>query len=283
MPTQSNILIIKEIKGLGATATINMSDLATDDGSTFNSARLDKRTIEFSIYPRYAPDVETARQNTYKYFPIKRPVTLIFETDNRYAKITGYVEKNEPSIFSELEEIIISIVCDDPYFKDGRGPNRTDFSSIDPLFEFPFENNSLDTPLIEMGNYAIHRDKLIRYDGDAEVGVTMHMVAHGAVGDITIFNFSSNESMWISSDKIESLTGTGIQLGDEIIISTVDKNHYARLLRNGVYVNILNSVNRNSAWFKLLKGDNVFAYSTSNEMEEDLNFVIENEILYEGL
>ena len=78
---------------------------------------------------------------------------MLIETDNRQAEIEGYVESNDPAIFSKDEGSDISIVCPNPFFysagKDGI--NTTIFYGVEALFEFPFSNESLQDPLLEMG------------------------------------------------------------------------------------------------------------------------------------
>lgn len=277
-------LIIKEIKGLGpSNANINTTDFATVDGSMFNSARMTERSIDITLLLTFAPDIETSRQRTYKYFPIKKPVTLIFDTTNRFAKITGYVEKNEPDVFSKEESLTITILCDNPYFYNAKGTQVTEFGAVDPLFEFPFENNSLDENLIEFSAYAERKERLIDYEGDAEVGIRMRIHATDDIGDITIYNFVTKEKMIIYEDKLKSLTGSGLHDGDELFISTEIRNTYASLLRDGSYTNVLNAIDRASDWFQLQKGKNVFAFTTSNDTDDKLIFSIENDVIYEGI
>ena len=88
--------------------------------------------------------------------------------------------------------------------------------------------------------------------------------------------------MKIYNSKIAALTGSGIIAGDDIIISTVRGNKYISLLREGIYTNILNALDKESDWFQLTKGDNIFAY-TADEGAENLQFKIENRIIYEGV
>lgn len=277
-------ILIKEITGLGsAEANINISEFATHDGGLYNSARLNTRDIQFTFLLREAPDIETSRQRLYRYFPIKKPVTIYFDTDNRFARIVGYTKINEPNIFSKQEEVSVTIECPDPYFYDGTGKSKTTFSAIDPEFEFPFENNSLTDPELIFGEYAIRKERVVRYEGDAEIGVIMHITASDDVGNITIYNFVTRESMKISSDKIKTMTGTGFTAADEIIISTLTENHYAMLLRQGKYYNILNAIDRSSAWFLLGIGDNVFAFTTDNDTDDHVTFTIEHDTIYEGI
>lgn len=60
---------------------INSTENSTDDGSVFNSARLDARNIVLTMILYPTPTIEDTRQLSYKYFPIKKPLTLVFETD----------------------------------------------------------------------------------------------------------------------------------------------------------------------------------------------------------
>ena len=277
--------ILKKIDGLGApTGVINISDLATDDGGSYNSARTEKRTIDMTLLLTFAPDIETSRQVLYRYFPIKKKVRLFFNTTNRNVYIDGYVEKCEPDIFSKEESVALSVVCDDPYFYETGGTNYTTFGSVNPLFEFEFENESLDENLIELSEYKLDRVRNIVYNGDIEAGIVIHIEAiSGPVGNITIYNFITKELMKISSDRIEHMTGSKISAGDELIISTVHKNPYVELLRNGERTNMINAIDRKSDWFSLVKGNNIFGYSVDDETDDRIVFIIENDTIYAGL
>ena len=132
---------ITNITGIGAPkGVINSTAVAPGDGDLFNSARADKRNIVFSISFVEIPTIEAARHLSYKMFPVKQMVTLIFEMDTRTAIISGWVESNEPDIFSQKEGCQISILCMDPYFYaiGEHIPQVTDLNSIEPMFEFPF-------------------------------------------------------------------------------------------------------------------------------------------------
>lgn len=278
-------MIIQNITGLGPPkANVSMTDLATMDGSLFNSARVEKRNIVIHMLFAFAPTIEDSRQRTYKYFPIKKPLNILIETDNRIVETTGVVEVNEPDIFSQNESNEISLVCDDPYFYSAgeNGHNVTIFFGVEPLFEFIFSNESLEEPMLEFGSIENETEKTIYYEGDAEVGITITIHAIGEAGNITIYNTGTREMMKIDAGKIESLTGSGIVAGDDIVITTIRGNKTIGLLRNGLYKNILNALDKNSDWFQLAKGENVFAY-VAEYGSENLEFRIENQVLYEGV
>lgn len=271
-------MIIQNITGLGPPkADISMTDLATMDGSLYNSSRAQNRNITISMVFIAASTIEDSRQRTYKYFPIKKPLKFLIETDNRILETIGYVESNEPDIFSQQESNSISLLCDDPYFYS-INKNVVYLFGVEPLFEFEFSNESLDEAQLELGFINENEEKSVFYNGDSETGIVMTIHALGPVENITIYNTRTREIMKINTEKIES----GIIAGDDIIISTVRGNKYVKLLRNGKYQNILNALDKNSNWFQLTKGENVFACTADSGLE-DLVFMIENQILYEGV
>lgn len=278
-------LIVKKIEGLGPPkASINVTKVSSGDGDVYNSARAEGRNIVITLGFMFFPTIEDSRQKAYKYFPIKKPVTLRFETDNRICETVGYVESNEPDIFSEEETTQISIVCPNSYFTSaGNGGTTTVvFFGVEPLFEFPFSNESLTEPLIEFGEIKNRQEENVYYDGDTEVGIVLKMHALGEVRQITIYNTGTRERMHIDTDKLSSIMGSGIKNGDEITISTVKGDKYITMLRDGKYTNILNALDRDTDWFQLAKGDNRFAYICEYGAE-DLEFKIEFKTLYEGV
>lgn len=274
--------IVKKIDGLGPSkANIHTTEMATNDGSLYNSARVNSRNIVLSLKLMFHPTVEDTRQESYKYFPIKKRVILSIETDNRICETYGYVESNEPDIFSKDESTQISIICPDPYFYSEHA-NTTIFYGVEPLFEFPFSNESLTEPLIEFGEIKNETEQTIYYSGDAETGIMIYIHAIGDVSNITIYNTGTREVMRIDTNKLQKLTGTGMVAGDEIIICTVKGEKSVTLLRNGLYTNILNCLDKDADWFQLSKGDNIFAF-VAEEGTSNLQFRIENKIVYEGV
>ncbi len=277
--------IVKSMTGLGpGKASINTTEVATNDGSLFNSSRMPSRNIVISLGYMWNTTIEEVRQLSYKYFPIKKKLTVLIETDNRTAEIEGYVESNDPTIFSSDEGSDISIICPNPFFYSaGRGGiNTTIFYGVEALFEFPFGNESLTANLLEMGDIKNYTERVVVYNGDAEIGVTISIHAIGEANTITIYNTGTREVMRIDTDKLEKFTGSGIVAGDEIIICTVKGSKSITLLRSGKTTNILNCLDKDADWFQLAKGDNIFAY-TAEYGSTNLQFKIENRIVYEGV
>lgn len=279
-PEKSGFAILK-IDGIsGNKSDINVTEVVTADGGLFNSSRMRSRDIKLKI--RYVGNnIENIRQKSYKFFPNKRPVKLLFTTDNRKIYAAGYVEENKVDIFSKNEGCDITIVCPDPYFYEERN-TETVFSGVVPMFEFPFENNSATEKLIEVGNIVTKQYETVFYKGDGEIGVTIEIHSMGTVGTLNIYNIDARQVMEISKEKLEALTGKGIVKGDTIIICTEKFNKSITLLRGGVKTNILNCLNKGTDWFTIRKGDNIFAYTT-DEGASNVQFKVINKVLYEGV
>ena len=290
-PELSNFLI-DSVDGLGpAKANINTTEMATSDGALFNSARLSARNIVLNLVfvteginsEGKILSIEEVRQKSYKYFPIKRNLTFIVETDNRTLVTTGYVESNEPEIFGDKDQegSAISIICTDPYFYS-LDSDTTLFYGVDPNFGFPFSNESLDEPLLVFGEIQIKTEGVITYHGDSEIGVMIYIHAIGPATNINIYNTETREVMRINTEKISSLTGKGIVASDDIVINTAKGEKSITLIREGVSYNILNCLDKNTDWFTLAKGDNIFAF-TADSGVTNLQFRVENKVIYEGV
>lgn len=277
---------VGSISGLGPSkADINTTEVATNDGGTFNSARLNQRNIVMDLVfvdTIAKESIEDIRHKSYKYFPVKKKVRLQIETDNRISEIEGYVEHNEPVIFTKREGCQISIICPQPHLYSVNEKGVTVFSGIEPSFSFPFSNESLTEDLLNMGSILRKSQHVVVYNGDADVGVTITINAIGEASHVSIHNVGKREVMRIDTDKLAAITGSGIIDKDEIVINTTKGNKSITLLRDGKTTNILNCLSKDADWFQLSKGDNIFAY-TAETGSLNLLFKIENRIIYEGV
>lgn len=295
---ESSGFLITDIKGITPEkADINVTTLTTNDGGLYNSARIETRNITMKLvfFPNSIHDtIEKVRLLSYKFFPIKKFITIEFTTETRRAEITGYVESNDINIFTKQEYASISILCPDPYFYATSDEGTIDvlFSGTEPKLRFSFPSKSDANPMIDwrgnttkpllFGDIQTFREQVVTYTGDAEIGMEIIIRALGDAGDITIYNRVTNESMLISASKIATLTGSGIIMGDVITVSTYRGNKKITLLRNGVETNILNALDKNTTWLQLRKGDNVFAFSATSGAI-DLFLEIKSRTMYEGL
>lgn len=273
---------VQKIEGLGPTnAAINSTEVATIDGGIFTSARQEQRNIVFTLGMMFIPRIEDSRLKIYKFFPVKKLIHLEFETDNRHVETEGYVESNIPDIFSQNESAQVSIICPDPFFY-GLGIEEQAFSGVQPRFEFPFSNESLTQPLLELGEIRLDTRTVLQYSGDSDTGVLITIHAYNVANGITIWNNDTREHIAIDTAKIKSLTGYQFDQGDDILISTVKGNKYVQYLHNGKYTNVISAINKDADWFQLTNGDNVFTF-TATEGENELLVTFRYRNAYVGI
>ena len=278
--------IVKSVEGLGPVkASINTSDIVTFDGAIYNSARASNRNIVLNI-GFLGIDIEGKRHELYRYFPLKQKVKILIQTDDRLAETSGYVETHEPDIFSKEEGAQISILCPDAYCRDASeyGLYTTEFYGIDPSFEFPFENNSLNEPLLEFGNIKNSFEENVIYSGEVETGFVMTIHALDTVdSDIVIIDYDTLGQIVISAERIKKLTGSYLRASDDVTINTIKGYKKATLLRGGKTTNILSCLNRDAEWFQLTNGNNKFGYRTSSMGTIKVGFSISTQNMYLGV
>lgn len=279
---ESSGFAIEKIDGLGPVkANVITTNIANLDGAIFNSAHANYRNVVFSIYFIGIPSIEDARMSTYRWFPLKQKIKIRVKTDSRECECIGYVESNEPNIFSKKEKTTISIICPDPYLYSVT-EKEVKFSATTPLFEFPFSNESANEPLIKFAEYQSKKRESLNYEGDFETGININIHITGPVTDITIYHINTSKSLKIDSAKLASLTGSGLDNGDNIYINTKNGEKSIYLLRNGDYTNILNCLDKNPEWFQLQKGNNEFAFAAVSG-EEFIELNISYKDAYEGV
>lgn len=291
-------LWVKSIDGVGpGKASINVTNMASNDGGIFNSARAETRNIELTLgmYDIKIGDsdwsIERSRLLTYEYFPKKRWVKLIFETDERFVYIDGYVESNEPDIFEKRETTSISIICPDPNFYDFE-TYVVDLAEVTNNFEFPgvpessatgYSNESTTENLTEFGLISTDISQTnIDYQGEVETGLYFKIKCLGVVQGFRLYNVQTTEKIEINDTKISAIVENGISAGDTIEICTIKGNKYATLTRDGDTYNIINSLGMNPNWFQLYKDDNIFGfYATQGASSVEIQ--MQYRLAYEGI
>lgn len=118
---ETDLVQIRNIDGLDPVkASVNTSPLGSVDGAAYTGSNVIERNIVLTIHPN--PDwaswtYESLRRLLYSYFMPKRPVQLVFYSDDMPpVQISGIVESVEVNPFSSDPEVLVSIICPDPYF-----------------------------------------------------------------------------------------------------------------------------------------------------------------------
>ena len=270
----SSDYMLNSITGITpADATINVSEMAAQDGAVFNSSKVLPRNlvITFDIRGR-DENVRRRRVNLYRYLKTKSRVRVYIATDQRDAYTDGYIERLDDggSIFSDRERMQLSIICPEPFFRDtATGEHAVSFSAISPLFNFPFH---IVTPIPYSQRDDVYINE-IENDGDVACGAVLRVAANAEVVNPWFYNETTGQRMTFE------LT---LASGDELTISTVQGHKSAILRRNGEETNVINALSHNSKWLTLEPGANTFYYNAeSGAVNMQLSFTYN--ILFEGL
>lgn len=259
------------IEGLNpAPAQINTTPVANRDGALFNSSRLDVKNIVITI--RINGDVERNRLRLYDYFPTKERVTIYYSNDTRDVFIEGYVENLECDLFNISELAQISVLCPDPYFQN-INEIVTDISNTIALFHFPFAID-YDDP-VPISEYEDSRITNVYNEGSSETGVIIDILAKSDFYSITIQNVQTGDGLTLDYAFLTN---------DEIIINTNKGHKSVSLIRSGQSTNIFTAVRRDSVFFQLKAGDNLFGYVVNGDLQnKDVNIRFTRRTIYRGV
>lgn len=259
---------VKSIDGIDPPdAVINTARNANADGSVFNSAYVDNRTITITL--AINQPTEANRIALYKYFKSKYPVAIYFKNDSRDVVINGYVQSIPIGYFEKKEIFQVTIFCPEPFFE---GVEKEAASSLtaEALFEFPFDI-SVPIPFSELNG---DRETLVMNEGDVETGALFKIHAIGNVVNPVIINVDTNERFAFN---------VTLQQGDEIILNTVKKQKSVKLIRsNGIVSNLLPDVAAGATWFELKPFENIFTVTASSGIY-NMNLYIDVRDKFQGV
>lgn len=219
----SDLFEVRNIDGLGAVkADVNTSPFAIIRGESYVGSGVGKRNLVFTVGLR--PDWATwtptkLRRLLDSYFMPQMNPTLIFEGDEQApVVISGYVESNEPSIFSKDSENQISIICPEP-----------DFITVDPVI---LEGSTNDG--------ALHLD----YNGTVDTGFHVALAQAGG-GDPSFIGIHAGDK------RLEVSTTTGLLNSSKTFqMNSVIKQKFVRNIdtSDGAITNLLNHLVSGSTW-----------------------------------
>ena len=229
---ETDLIQIRNIEGLGpVNASVNTSPLGSLDGHTYVGSSVGARNIVLTVKPN--PDwntwtYEKLRQLLYTYFMPKKLVRLVFETDEfSPVEIFGYVESNEPTIFSMDGETQISIICPYPYF-----------TSIDPVV---LSGTTYDEAIT------------VDYEGTVESGVVveMHYIAGVATNGVLVR---------IGEELGPSLYAmVTVDADNYFRMGSIPGQKYVQLVdtSTGIITNVLGDLEAGSIWPAFQPGENI--------------------------
>lgn len=118
---ETDLIQIRNIDGLDPVkASVNTSSRGSVDGTTYTGSSIPSRNIVLTLLPNPNWDnwtYEALRRLLYSYFMPKSATRLVFYSDDMDpVEILGIVEGVSVNMFSKEPELVVSIVCPDPYF-----------------------------------------------------------------------------------------------------------------------------------------------------------------------
>ena len=266
--TNNENYVVSSIQGLNPpSATINTKTVTNFDGAKFNSSRVNVRNIVITILP--TDPVDANRIALYEYFKVKQFVRIFYSNRLRNVYIDGYVETMEDDFFTKSQNIQISIICPNPYFKSvDYGINS--FMNVVDLFESPFSIPNEGMAVSEkLDNFTVD----VTNRGDVSTGVVIHGIFSGNVIELTIWDKLTKGKMMIEYEFVA---------GDELFIDTNKGQKSITLSRSGEKVNLINYLTEDSTWLTLSPGINSFEYVTEyGQMNVELS--IQHSDLYQGV
>jgi len=271
----SSGIAIKEITGLGPVkADLSMDRYALIDGAFLKGVRVGTRNVVLTLIP-WGEDIQQLRRKLYKYFGVSETISLEVITDWVSAKSDFIVESVEPNIFSERQEIQVSLIGLDPYWKASSSQIQkvVGFNDTIPLFEFPFF--SQDNHKLVFGDMTNSTGKDIRYLGDASSGITITFTFSGTVGNLIISNTTYDETMSVSK-------AGQFYAGEQLIIDTRPGKKLITHNAGGKTSYVTGILTPGSNWIQLHPGINTLSLQYAGG-PEDLSVSIEYETLYRGI
>lgn len=243
--THNKNYVVTSVEGLNPPkAKINLSNVVGMDGSLFNSSKTETRNLVLTVRPQ--DPVEKNRLNLYKYAQIGGWCKIYYSNGSLDVQIEGYVEAIEGSLFKLPQSVQISILCPQPYF-EAMDEVINDVSSLVSNVEFPL---AIDEGGIEFSY--INHDVLstVINHGDVETGLSIYITARSEVVNPIIYD---NHGGKFAIDVT-------LSEGDQIVIETKSGERSVKLISGVGEKNIINKVQRNSTWFTLYPGENIFSY-----------------------
>lgn len=256
LSSNSNYAVVG-VSGLNPpTATMSTASITTTDGSILNNSRIEARNLVFNII--LDGNIESSRINLYKYFRVKQKCKIYYQNGTRDVYIEGYVESFEDDFFVQRQEVQISVMCYQPFFKAAHDL-VVELSVILAAFEFPFDISSKGK---EFSIINRTYECVLSNEGEVDNGLIIEMKATGPVINPSIYNADTREFIGLNYTMIE---------GDLITINTSPGDKSVTLTRAGENSNIINHLKENSAWLKAYSGDNVYTYICDEDSEDFLN------------
>ena len=255
---ETNYLVI-DFEGFNPPpASLFTSKSPNRKGSKKNGSTLDERTLILQI--KILGDIEANRNALYEWADTETELKVYYKNGVKNVYCEGTVTDCDVPICTDNEIMTLAITCTDPYLKDLQAI-ATEISNLLKQFVFPF---AIDAPGIP---FSTIRDdnKTTVFNAGAETGAIIRIKALGEVSNISLYEAND-------ATRIFRINMT-LQQNEIVEIDTQRSPRTVKLIReSGAVENILRYIGHNPTWFQLKKGNNLYAFSSSNNSNLEVTF-----------
>lgn len=270
--------LLQDVEGIySIDVNINSTDNSMFDGSTIIGTFIRPRNIVLTIADR--ENYGKHRNLIYLLFKPKTKGVFVYEEVdedfNEKREIEYCVEKIEQDSTGHVRQIVVSLLCADPFFRAIEDTLVT-MSGWESMFEFPHYY------IKEGEELAVRVTKQlveIQNDSSADgIGLTITMTTNQPVINPRMYHVESDSFIQLGDDNNEF----NMQIGDQVIFTTENNNKNAYLIRDGVKTIINEHISDDSEYIQLTHGTNHLRYS-AKEGEEHLLVNVTFRMKYQGV
>ena len=236
-----------------------VSTIASMDGDFINNVRSIPRSIVLDL--SIENNVENNIRYILKYIKPKQKSMLRMTIGEEVRIIEGVVEEISAPRYSNLVILQVTLYCSQPYWEDAEYIVQEIAENVD-LFYFTDDPNDMcffvDGEDIPISEFDLNRTQIFNNSGDVSVGLEIHIIALGRVGNPIIYK-SNGEFIGVN---------IVLESGDELIITTIKGRKTITL--NGA--NAINKIMKNSTWLQLEVGEEEFTIDSEDGTESNMYF-----------
>lgn len=252
---------IRSVTGLNPPSSrIQESEIVGVPGVRKTGSKIGKRNIVITLHINHP--CERNRDELLDMLNTDDEITLKIKSSRKEVTIKGTIESNEYEIYTNSQEMQISILCEYPYFKVGE-ERKTNYVESTGGLTFPVNLESEETYSFDNLDLI---DRFIIYNyGQIATGLKIELQVHDYSDELRVYNVDD-------PTKYFALKG-GFNPGDKVIIDTnINADDKVVLIRNGIQSKILNRLMYGVTWFQvkdiLVLGIEGNAYMTITNQDE---------------
>lgn len=249
------------------------SENTMTDGSTYQGSTTKQRNIVITAF--IDGDYQKRRDLLYKCFKPKSTGSFTYIEGDEKRTINYKVEEIDIAETGVIRNVVISLICPDPFFKDLNDIIVT-MAGWKRSFSWPHEFKAEKEPF---GERIAEIIKTVENDSAADnIGIEILMQASGAVTNPALYHVEQDEHIKVgTADHALQLAA-----GEAVKITTGTNNKNVYLISNGQETKINEYLDEDSEFIQLTSGSNTFKYDADAGINY-LNVTISYRFRYLGV